>query len=231
MDILKKEGLKPQQIYIWEGRVLFIRVLFDNEHILIYVPSSFKLGPTEEFGIPGVQIQQVTPSKPVDSEVKIEELFKPINIGSELESIIWSNYLQLEKFKSSVRDIPYKLAIVGNSITVINRHNEVDSYIVFNKELGWTLDVFIELPSFIEKLATYKEDIKKIRHTFRENLFLIHLKQIESFKESKKQVETKFNTLLSEYTKHKNNYSMLIKFDRIITEANKEIRKLETLIH
>jgi len=231
MDILKKEGLKPQQIYIWENRILFIRVLYENEYVLIYVPSSYKLGPIEEFGIPGVQIQQVTPSKPVDSEVKIEELFKPINIGSELESIIWTNFVQLEKFKSSVRDIPYKLAIVGNSITVINRHNEVDSYIVYNKEPGQTLDVFIELPSFIEKLATYKEDIKKIRNTFRENLFLIHLKQIENFKESKKQIDNKFTALLSDYTKHKNNYSMLIKFDKIITEANKEFRKIESLMN
>src|SRR5271155_762868 len=113
-EILDKIGGKITLFFIWNGKVLFVRVLIDGEHLLIYIPSSYTCILDESLENKK-EVFMITPTKPGELEMKIEEVFKPIILKHDTEDLIWKHYTQLEKFKTCTLYVPYKFSIVGKN--------------------------------------------------------------------------------------------------------------------
>lgn len=218
-----------------------------GESILVYFPSAFEI-PREEGTIPIVEIVPYELSeedkaliastdnnedKESYSELNIDDLkdkdsfssesYKPIAIDNNKEQQIRRQIAdyqnQLDKFRRATTNIKYKFAIMtNNTLSVISRRNEVESYILRSGglmikpivdtkndtviQIPHELLIVIDLPSFFEKIEQVTMDVLTVYKNFYSMLNRAHTKQTALAEHRFKNYNILIGRLMSDYAKN-----------------------------
>lgn len=248
--------------------VIYIKVYCESvgENILVYFPSKYNILP--EIGtipITDINSYELTDSDLLSvykkeeedmagqyKELQLDELkdvrsftednYKPIDIEGSITDIrkkIVRYNAQLNKFKIFTSKLKYKFSIITNNILCsINRHNDIDSYIIKNgrglvpniidvktetvEKIEHELYIVIDLPSFYEKLTYISTDLIKLYKSFYSSLTSTHTKQtaiVQTKFKNYQQIVLKMSTLYDQKSKY------LTLLDSLTTSLEKTLQK------
>lgn len=243
-----------------------------GESILVYFPSAFEI-PREEGTIPIVEIVPYELSeedkaliastdsnedKESYSELNIDDLkdkdsfssesYKPIAIDNNKEQQIRrqiSDYQnQLDKFRRATTNIKYKFAIMtNNTLSVISRRNEVESYILRSGglmikpivdtkndtviQIPHELLIVIDLPSFFEKIEQVTMDVLTVYKNFYSMLNRAHTKQTALAEHRFKNYNILIGRLMSDYAKNAKYLDMIAS---LTSSLEKTVEQEESLL-
>lgn len=205
-NFLAKKSIYITKIFITEDTITFLSVMIESvgEEILVYIPSKYSIDPPEENILPVYELDPfeieetsslLAQETDVYNEIHSTDLYdddnnellvddyKPIEINKKSNNQLYRYYNQLQKFKNCVSHIRYKIGIITDrSITIINRHNEIDTYKVLQKRIGGyaskpNMILIIDLENFYKKLDRVGDDIINVHKTFYGVLHKAHNKQ------------------------------------------------------
>lgn len=243
-----------------------------GESILVYFPSAFEI-PREEGTVPIVEIVPYELSeedkaliastdsnedKESYSELNIDDLkdkdsfssesYKPIAIDNNKEQQIRrqiSDYQnQLDKFRRATTNIKYKFAIMtNNTLSVISRRNEVESYILRSGglmikpivdtkndtviQIPHELLIVIDLPSFFEKIEQVTMDVLTVYKNFYSMLNRAHTKQTALAEHRFKNYNILIGRLMSDYAKNAKYLDMIAS---LTSSLEKTVEQEESLL-
>lgn len=255
---LKKFYITHQ--FIIEDTIAFIKVYSEHigESIFVYFPSKYKVPKDESNSLITIEIEPLDieykdlhieddKDDSVYNEIQIDgirdmkenDMYKPLDLSNinetKLKKTIYRYNKQLDNFKNCVSNIPYKMVIITEYLMCnINRHNELENYIIKNGKglirnvidaktdtvitIGHELLILIDLPNFYNKLADIHSDIIKLYRNFYHMLTATHTKQTAI-------AENKFKNYQLLITKMVKTYNEKNKFLDILSGLNNTLEK------
>lgn len=189
-----------------------------------------------------------------DKDSYASDSYQPISIENNKEHQVRKSLLmyhkQLDKFRASTAHIKYKFSIMTNNVlSVINRHNEPESYLIKTTntlvpdiidsktdaviKIPHELYILIDLPSFFDKMDQISTEVIKVYRTFYAMLGRAHTKQTALAEYRFKHYNLLISRLVAEYnknTKYLDLISSLVgQLEKSVEQENELIRKLDII--
>ena len=189
-----------------------------------------------------------------DKDSLTSESYVPLSLNNnkehQIRKALFAYHNQLENFKRSTAHIKYKFAVLtNNSLSIINRHNETESYIVKGQtslilpvvdsksetliSIPHEFYILIDLPSFFEKLDQVSTEVISVYRNWYFLLNRAHTKQLALAEHRFKNYQLLVQRLLSEYNKNSKFLDLIgtltIQMEKSVEQENQLIQKLEII--
>lgn len=277
--LARKGIIVKSQFVTSDNTVAFVKILIESigESILVYFPSKY-LVPRED-SLPVVDIVpydltdedkallnlgEEQETREAYNELIIDDLkdkdsltsesYVPLSLNNnkehQIRKALFAYHNQLENFKRSTAHIKYKFAVLtNNSLSIINRHNETESYIVKGQtslilpvvdsksetliSIPHEFYILIDLPSFFEKLDQVSTEVISVYRNWYFLLNRAHTKQLALAEHRFKNYQLLVQRLLSEYNKNSKFLDLIgtltIQMEKSVEQENQLIQKLEII--
>lgn len=277
--LARKGIIVKSQFVTSDNTVAFVKILIESigESILVYFPSKY-LVPRED-SLPVVDIVpydltdedkallnlgEEQETREAYNELIIDDLkdkdsltsesYVPLSLNNnkehQIRKALFTYHNQLENFKRSTAHIKYKFAVLtNNSLSIINRHNETESYIVKGQtslilpvvdsksetliSIPHEFYILIDLPSFFEKLDQVSTEVISVYRNWYFLLNRAHTKQLALAEHRFKNYQLLVQRLLSEYNKNSKFLDLIgtltIQMEKSVEQENQLIQKLEII--
>lgn len=275
--LAKRGIIVKSQFVTSDNTVAFVKALIESigESILVYFPSKY-LVPKED-SLPVIDIVpydltdedkallnlgEEQETREAYNELIIDDLkdkdsltsesYTPLSLNNnkehQIRKALFSYHNQLENFKRSTAHIKYKFAVLtNNSLSIINRHNETESYIVKGQNslilpivdsksetlipIPHEFYILIDLPSFFEKLDQVSTEIISVYRNWYFLLNRAHTKQLALAEHRFKNYQTLVQRLIAEYGKNSKFLDLIgtltIQMEKSVEQENQLIQKME----
>jgi len=237
---LEENNMYVTHQFVTENTISFIKIMIEKtgESILIYFPSKYNIYPDKTYPISELIPYELSEddylnlykTDELDIKTNQEDTNEADNYDSfdlnegKKENKIRKNIIrynnQLEKFKNCFGKLKYKITIYNNEVFCsINRHNEIDCYILKNevplvknyvdkkKEIIYPIEqefyFMIDLNNFYDKINDLPDDISEIYKNFYRILTSAHTKYTLSTEQKLKNYNQLISKIVNTYnTKH-----------------------------
>jgi hypothetical protein len=159
LSFLQKTKISVNGIFTYDNRTVFLLLMYLNTGVefLLYIPSKFNIKSDNSIkNYPQVNLT-------IEEEDE-ENNFHTVSYEQEIRKRTEN---MMNRFVKVVKDGIYKMAIVQKTyMTVINRHDAVESYIFTNPFVTTGVYFVIELESFYKMASSLDRDILNFEQLF-----------------------------------------------------------------
>jgi hypothetical protein len=159
LSFLQKTKISVNGIFTYDNRTVFLLLMYLNTGVefLLYIPSKFNIKSDNSIkNYPQVNLT-------IEEEDE-ENNFHTVSYEQEIRKRTEN---MMNRFVKVVKDGIYKMAIVQKTyMTVINRHDAVESYIFTNPFVTTGVFFVIELETFYKMASSLDRDILNFEQLF-----------------------------------------------------------------
>ena len=159
LSFLQKTKISVNGIFTYDNRTVFLLLMYLNTGVefLLYIPSKFNIKSDNSIkNYPQVNLT-------IEEEDE-ENNFHTVSYEQEIRKRTEN---MMNRFVKVVKDGIYKMAIVQKTyMTVINRHDAVESYIFTNPFVSTGVYFVIELETFYKMASSLDRDILNFEQLF-----------------------------------------------------------------
>lgn len=160
LSFLQKSKISVSGIFTFDGRTVFLLLMYLNTGVefLLYVPSKFNI--KSDNNIKNYPQVNLTIEDDEDEEKNFHTATYEQEIRKRTENM-------MNRFLKIVKGGMYKLAVVQKTyMTIINRHDTVESYIFTNPFVTTGVFFVIELEAFYKMASSLDRDILNFEQLF-----------------------------------------------------------------
>jgi len=159
LSFLQKTKISVNGIFTYDNRTVFLLLMYLNTGVefLLYIPSKFNIKSDNS----------IKNYPQVNLTIEEEDEENNFHTASYEQEIRKRTENMMNRFVKVVKDGIYKMAIVQKTyMTVINRHDAVESYIFTNPFVSTGVYFVIELETFYKMASSLDRDILNFEQLF-----------------------------------------------------------------
>ena len=159
LSFLQKTKISVNGIFTYDNRTVFLLLMYLNTGVefLLYIPSKFNIKSDNS----------IKNYPQVNLTIEEEDEENNFHTASYEQEIRKRTENMMNRFIKVVKDGIYKMAIVQKTyMTVINRHDSVESYIFTNPFVSTGVYFVIELETFYKMASSLDRDILNFEQLF-----------------------------------------------------------------
>jgi len=159
LSFLQKAKISVNGIFTYDNRTVFLLLMYLNTGVefLLYIPSKFNIKSDNS----------IKNYPQVNLTIEEEDEENNFHTASYEQEIRKRTENMMNRFIKVVKDGIYKMAIVQKTyMTVINRHDSVESYIFTNPFVSTGVYFVIELETFYKMASSLDRDILNFEQLF-----------------------------------------------------------------
>ena len=159
LSFLQKTKISVNGIFTYDNRTVFLLLMYLNTGVefLLYIPSKFNIKSDNS----------IKNYPQVNLTIEEEDEENNFHTASYEQEIRKRTENMMNRFVKVVKDGIYKMAIVQKTyMTVINRHDAVESYIFTNPFVTTGVFFVIELETFYKMASSLDRDILNFEQLF-----------------------------------------------------------------